>query len=332
MAHLVSVIVPIYKVEAYLQQCVDSLLAQTYKNLEIILVDDGSPDRCGEICDAYAAQDPRVKVVHKPNGGLSDARNAGLAVSSGEYVLFIDSDDYVDSAMVARLYDACQENAADIAVCYFDKVTDAQEAADGAAGSDRPELLSGKEVISRIYRGEGSQIAFVAWNKLYRKKLFTENKISYPVGKYYEDEYVTHKLLYFSRKVALVKDALYHYRIRANSIMTTTLDQKRCINNLDAKLEAVRFFHEKQDAPLFQMAFYSFCRSALLLHASMKQMEDKAESQHCKQYLVKTYRQVWHQYAKQAHMTANRKILCCGFFLCPSLTSWTIGRIQKDRG
>ena len=113
----ISVIVPIYKLEQYLEECVDSLIEQTYKNIEIILVDDGSPDNCGAICDRYAEQDDRIQVIHKKNGGLSDARNAGLDIASGEYVLFIDSDDNVSVDMVEELYGAIKKQNADISVC-----------------------------------------------------------------------------------------------------------------------------------------------------------------------------------------------------------------------
>ena len=117
MKPLISVIVPIYKVEKYLTICVDSLLRQSYGNLEIILVDDGSPDECPAICDQYQNKDNRIKVIHKKNGGLSDARNAGLDIAQGEYVAFVDSDDFIDEDYICKLYDALQQNRASIAVC-----------------------------------------------------------------------------------------------------------------------------------------------------------------------------------------------------------------------
>ena len=116
---VVSVIIPIYKAEPYLKKCLDSIAAQTYKNLEIILIDDGSPDNCGRICDEYAANDPRVKVIHKQNGGMSDARNTGLDNATGEYLTFIDSDDYVSENFVDTLLNALRDNDADMSVCSF---------------------------------------------------------------------------------------------------------------------------------------------------------------------------------------------------------------------
>ena len=117
MNDLISIIVPVYNVEQYLDRCVKSLLQQTYKNLEIILVDDGSPDRCGQMCDNYAKLDSRVLVIHKENGGLSDARNAGLSHAHGEYIAFVDSDDYIEADMISELYNACHNQDADIVVC-----------------------------------------------------------------------------------------------------------------------------------------------------------------------------------------------------------------------
>ena len=121
---LVSVIVPIYNVEKYLRKCVDSILNQTYKNLEIILVDDGSPDNCGNICDEYALSDSRIRIIHKKNGGLSDARNAGLDIARGNYILFVDSDDYIDETMVEKLYEALEKEKAEMSLCSFVYVND----------------------------------------------------------------------------------------------------------------------------------------------------------------------------------------------------------------
>ena len=116
MEDLISVVVPIYNVENYIKKCVDSILSQTYKNLEIILVDDGSPDNCPQICDEYAQKDNRIKVIHKENGGLSDARNAGIDISKGKFITFIDSDDYIEKDYVEVLYNSIKENASDMAI------------------------------------------------------------------------------------------------------------------------------------------------------------------------------------------------------------------------
>ena len=115
----ISVIVPVYKVEPYIRKCVDSILGQTFSDIQVILVDDGSPDQCGKICDEYAKQDNRVEVIHKENGGLSDARNAGIPYAKGEYIIFLDSDDYIDERMVERLHSLLNETNASIAACDF---------------------------------------------------------------------------------------------------------------------------------------------------------------------------------------------------------------------
>ena len=118
---LVSVVVPIYNVELYLKECVDSILSQTYKNIEVILVDDESPDLCGKICDDYVAMDGRIKVVHKKNGGLSDARNAGMKVATGDLITFVDSDDYISKDFVKILFEAMSENNSDIAIAKYEE-------------------------------------------------------------------------------------------------------------------------------------------------------------------------------------------------------------------
>ena len=147
MSELISIIVPVYKVEAYLPRCVDSILAQTYKNLDIILVDDGSPDNSGKICDAYAEKDSRITVIHQANGGLSDARNAGIAVAKGAYLTFLDSDDWVPKEYIAYLYDLLKETGSAISLCNFLKTTNR-----GVANGDRTGNGHGHE--ERRYSGE----------------------------------------------------------------------------------------------------------------------------------------------------------------------------------
>ena len=147
---LISVIVPVYKVEAYLDPCVESIVNQTYRNLEIILVDDGSPDRCPEMCDAWAAKDSRIKVVHKKNGGASDARNAGLDVFLGDYVTFIDADDLVASDMVEVLFKGCVDNGADVSMCALQNFSENAPCLDGR-NSSAEKILSGEFVCTQFF-------------------------------------------------------------------------------------------------------------------------------------------------------------------------------------
>ena len=174
MKPLISVIVPIYKVEKYLTICVDSLLHQSYGNLEIILVDDGSPDECPAICDQYQNKDNRIKVIHKKNGGLSDARNAGLDIAQGEYVAFVDSDDFIDEDYICKLYDALQQNRASIAVCGIQIIDESNKVTEQiyVTQDKKQELYTGREIIKKELQGEW--VFVTAWGALYDAKIFKE--------------------------------------------------------------------------------------------------------------------------------------------------------------
>ena len=204
---LISVIVPIYKVEAYLKKCIKSIQNQTYSNLEIILVDDGSPDGCGAICDRYAKEDTRIRVIHKENGGLSDARNKGLDIATGEYILFVDSDDYIHPQMVEILLQHLEVVDADMAVCGFKTVeeneevifdcfdiceTAGREKKTEVVGIDAGEVFEGQAVMNNLqYK---NLLTVVAWNKLYKAELFAE--LRYPKGRVQEDEFLVHHILH----------------------------------------------------------------------------------------------------------------------------------------
>ncbi len=218
---LVSVIVPIYNVEAYLSRCVDSIINQTYKNLEIILVDDGSPDRCGEICDEYARKDSRIVVIHKENGGLSDARNTGIEKASGEYISFIDSDDWIEPEMIETLYNACLSNSVKMAYC---GIYDVDENLNKKArkSSDFDDVLDSKDVLMRMLESKGASLS--ACNKICHFELFED--VRFPTGKIYEDVATTYKCVVKANSIASCKKALYNYFHRSNSITTTKFSDR----------------------------------------------------------------------------------------------------------
>lgn len=237
MHDLVSVIVPVYKVEPYLRKCVDSILAQTYQNLEIIMVDDGSPDNCGTICDEYAKQDARIKVIHKPNGGLSDARNAGLDIMTGEYVAFVDSDDWIAPRMYERLLMMLKQFQADMA---FGGVADDLEQ-NGKVTTvkvsnygDEPFSESSTEAMHRFFT-----TSWAAWDKLYKADLFRD--IRYPVGEINEDEAIVLQLLSKCTRVCYTNEVFYHYMRRPSSGSITAANfsvkklawQAHCRDNLE---------------------------------------------------------------------------------------------------
>ena len=211
----ISVIIPVYKVEKYLIKCVDSVINQTYKNLEIWLVDDGSPDNCPAICDEYAAKDSRIKVFHKENGGLSDARNAALDVMTGEYVTFVDSDDYIAEDAIQTMYDVLLKNDADISVGNMASIDENGNINSFYSPVETENVLNGTEILQLLNQP-------CAPNRLYKSEIFRD--IRYPVGRLYEDVFTWHKILDKVNRIALTGKVSYYYLIRSGSIMHSEYD------------------------------------------------------------------------------------------------------------
>lgn len=215
--HIVSVIVPVYHVEKYLKKCVDSIINQTYKNLEIILVDDGSPDNCPKICDNYALKDNRIKVIHKVNGGLSDARNAGIDAASGDYLMFVDSDDFIEPEMIEVLYNALFDNDATMSICNYKLVYEnPDDYVDDDVSPIKDGIISGKELISDLFFNKYWHWV-IAVCKLYRKELF--DNVHFPLDRQHEDQYIFHKIVLQCEKIACVSVPMYNYLQRCGSIM-----------------------------------------------------------------------------------------------------------------
>jgi Glycosyltransferases involved in cell wall biogenesis len=211
---LISVIVPCYKVEQYLARCIDSILRQTYKHLEIILVDDGSPDRCGEICDDYAKRDPRIVVIHKENGGLSDARNVAIDQAKGVWITFVDSDDLVNDDYVDMLYYLVLEYECDCSVCLFKTFREGEEPV-WYYGIPHQEMMQPRKAVEQMFYQE--KFDNNAHSKLYHRRLF-ESGIRFPKGRVFEDLAITYQLLLQSNGVAYMDATLYHYLLRDDSI------------------------------------------------------------------------------------------------------------------
>lgn len=215
MDRKISVIVPVYNVEQYLEECLESICGQTYKNLEIILVDDGSTDQSGEICDRYAKRDGRVSVVHKKNGGLSDARNAGIEVATGDCISLIDSDDYVSVHMMERMLGHMEKTKADVVICNFSDLYGERNIKERMFRCESE--MTGRRAFQKLLE-DGDAGYVVAWNKLYRASLFAREGIRYPAGYLHEDCFTTYKLFLKSEKVTFLNEPLYIYRHREGSI------------------------------------------------------------------------------------------------------------------
>lgn len=216
----ISVIVPVYNVEAYLRECVESIIHQSFADLEIILVDDGSKDNSGNICNQYAEKDKRVRVIHKENGGLSDARNCGLKVATSEFISFIDSDDYIDIDFYSVLLQAVREQNSDIAVSAICHFVSAEKLK--IRKIDKAKLCYRDEAMKELIISK--RISNSVCNKLFRRKLFED--IYFPVGKLYEDEYVTYKLFHKAQKVSIINSTYYYYRYNYNSITHSPFTEK----------------------------------------------------------------------------------------------------------
>ena len=237
-AHI-SIVVPIYNVEKFLNKCISSIVLQSYSNLEIILVNDGSTDSSGEICEYWAEQDNRIKVIHKKNGGLSEARNAGIEVAAGEYLCFIDSDDFICSTYIQYLYDLITDKNADLSVCQLFEVDETDNVINRTHKSLKKELvLECNEECMREFL-ISSEIGTVAWRKLYRTNLFKPD-IRYPEGKYHEDVWTTYKYIAKCNKIVIGNQQLYAYRIRNGSIMNSMFTP----NHLDGVRGSVQRFNE----------------------------------------------------------------------------------------
>lgn len=267
MNEKISVIIPIYNVEKYLSKCIDSVISQTYSNLEIILVNDGSTDSSGRICDEYEKLDKRVKVIHKENGGLSDARNYGIEASTGDYIAFLDSDDWADKKLYMTLYKNIKKNHADISICnfkkyYSDKDIEKQEL-------NEVKCYSNIEALERLYCND-AVIMVVAWNKLYKRKVIGD--LRFPVGKIHEDEYLTPMIIYNANKISYINNELIYYRQRENSIMNKKFNVKR-LDYLYVLESRMKFFKENMLDELYEKNVCTYLEKVMEFYFLIKNSE-----------------------------------------------------------
>lgn len=263
----VSVVVPIYNVEVYLARCIDSILKQTYSNLEIILVDDGATDGSGEIVDRYASLDNRIIPIHKSNGGLSDARNAGIDVATGDYICFVDSDDLIHSQYVETLLKLCVKNDCDIAQCRFERSS--LDTFSTEEGNGEVIFFDSIGILNAIY-SEKNVETIVAWNKLYKRELFEQ--IRYPKGRIHEDEATLYKVFYKAQKVARIDKVLYLYYQNTDSITKKTYSLKR-LDILLALEERMQFFQENGLDKLYAKDSYKYLCKILIQIYLVSNME-----------------------------------------------------------
>lgn len=251
---MVSVIVPVYNVEAYLERCINSILAQTYRDLEIILVDDGSPDKCGEICDAYIQKDERIFVIHKTNGGLSSARNAGIEKATGDFIAFIDSDDWVDEEYIERLITALIETDADMSACKFCRFN--EENPQRQFFEKEPEIIAADKYFCVF--SEKSYAGY-ACNKLFKRKIIQENNLQFDEQIFNGEDFpFVLEYVHFAKKVAFIKQDLYFYFFREAGIMNSIRLSDRFISILYAREKALHFLQK------YASDCYDVCKASYL--------------------------------------------------------------------
>ena len=240
----ISIITPVYNVENYIHRCIDSILGQTFSDFELILVDDGSPDDCGAICEEYAAKDGRIRVIHQENRGQAAARNRALDMARGEYIAFVDSDDWVHPQFLEILYRNAREKQADVSVCGHRKVTEAVPFQEVGLAAD---VLSGGDFVRMGLTGQIQNRVWLLWDKLFRAECFAD--IRMPEGRINEDNATVYRVLYEAERVAFCDEALYFYFYNESS----TVNQRFRRKHLDWLLvpeEMIEYFSEKQDEVL----------------------------------------------------------------------------------
>lgn len=238
MNDLVSIILPVYNVEKYLSECLETIIGQTYKRIEIIVVDDGSTDSCPKICDKYAKKDKRIKVIHQENKGLSGARNCGIEQANGKYITFVDSDDFISKDYISDLLFELKKNECDISACGTINVDENGNELNIEVSSKNIQLL-GEEQIKALLM---SKLSTTAWGKLYKIELF--KNIRYPIRKYNEDTFTTYKVLDLSQKTIVINKPLYYYRKVQNSITNCSFNIKH-MDGLEGIIERAEFVEKK---------------------------------------------------------------------------------------
>ena len=330
---LISVIVPVYKVEPYIRRCIDSILSQTFTDFELVLVDDGSPDKCPAICDEYALKDNRIHVIHQENGGLSAARNAGLDYafdfSKSEWISFVDSDDWVHPTFLEYLYRSVKESGTKIGACSICELS-------GEVSQKNETYKNNIMAWDAFYLKDWTQ-GVVACNKLYEKKLFIG--LRYPIGKIHEDEYLTYKLLAKAGNVSYINAELYMYFQNPNGIIkkSFTLSKLDKINALEEQCEFAKkngynaFYLDKREALLKNLIYQlSQCQNATDLSESDRNEGVKYVRTKLRKFIVKEWKVIKHRKEKNRYLEcAFPKAMWC-YWTCVGIIRKIKRMVKKD--
>lgn len=303
MSEMISVVIPIYKVEKYLPTCLDSIVGQTYRNLEIILVDDASPDGCGEICDRYGAADSRIRIVHKEkNGGLSEARNTGMEVASGKYLFFVDSDDWLAEDALEKLYGGLKRYGTDCCVgacvTMLEDETGEMKASRETHKGERCE--TSKEAMEHVLLAGSS-----ACNRLYKREML--EGLRFPQGRINEDEPFVLCLYERMERIAFLDCETYFYRKRKNSITTSDFSVKKvdCVYNSRDNLE----FVTSKAPELISAAEYKYCKTLLWCYVNLRNLKGDEQAKELRRQIHKEIREHWKMAISNPYLGFALKIL-----------------------
>ena len=304
MNDLISVIIPIYNVEKYLARCVESVINQIYDNLEIILIDDGSTDNSSCICDQFEMTDKRIRVIHKENGGVSSARNVGLEHMTGKYVMFLDSDDFLEKNCISRMLELMNKYKVPVVQCDFEE------------GDKDLFCKSAGKVTERLYCDSkifgDRKIKITVWGKLYDAKLF--HNIRFPIV-CNEDEFVTYKVLYYAGKIATTNEKLYYYYKNDNSIMRKKRNYVP-IDFIKAYEERIAFFQEKKDLGAVEMTYKEFAIRLMLFY--MRCCENP-QNTNDKDSILQKYREYYHKVKFNKNILLREKVMLSIFYKIPKV-------------
>lgn len=320
MEPVISVIVPVYKVEPYLPKCIESICRQTFSELEIILVDDGSPDCCGQICDEYAQTDPRIRVIHQENRGLSAARNAGMAIARGQYFGFVDSDDWIEPDMFAFLYHNLRKEQADISVCGMYQHDGGRVIPYG--DPDFYGVQTPVEAIRSVLRH--GQICFCVWNKLYRREVFSE--IRFPEGRIYEDVFVMVRLLDQASRIVVQLAPKYHYLRRAGSI-TRSAYRPAMQDVIAAQQSNDQYLQTRHPELLPEVQFNLSAAHFAVLDAML--LSPQPVDADAKQVHLRYLRQHWAEILRNPHVSKRRKLILPMLCLHEKLYLWILKLVRR---
>lgn len=315
-APLISVIVPVYNVGNYLARCIESIIQQTYKNLEVILVDDGSTDDSSEICDRYEKKDERIQVIHKRNGGLSSARNAGIEIAAGEYLTFVDSDDWILSHHIESLYNLLHDTGLLMAICQSQKIHSEAEA------SSIPNI-SGHKLLAKetvMYEALTQYKWWSAWDKLYHRSLFDE--IRFPIGRINEDYAIIFYLFDKCNQIAVGKQITYCYFERLGSITTSGFNSSKFAEYVNA-IEVLDFFKSKYPS-LAAPAENILISTCLKLLSNIAKAKDD-EYEKWRQMLLKTVRGSFSSWIRNPYLMLKQKIL-----LMPACVNFGLFKLTNE--